>query len=154
MRQADEVDGKRVILGTALLSCRDACLSLLRSPFHLDDYWSRRVEFHKVRRKCNDDVQRGSAALDENRYEDFLRPVLKRLTVLRNQVAHGCVTYGPSSRGFEGLEDGLKVLRALVPAFHSLAEKRGAQLHGDLRWDPLPYPRLESGRHRQIGSAG
>jgi len=91
--------------------------------------------------------------LAENRYEDFLDPVLWRLTVLRNQIAHGCVTYGSRSKGFPGVLDGLGVLRSVVPAFERLTTTWGLKLNDDpeLQWEPLPYPRLESVRHPALG---
>jgi hypothetical protein len=151
MRERDEAE-QGTILSKAILSCRDESLRLLASPFHRDDYWKRRVDLQIVRERCTADVRRARAALGEGRYEEFLRPLLWRLTVLRNQVVHGCVSYGQSSRGFEGLMDGLVIMRALVPAFHRLAKERGSELQtGDLRWDPVPYPRIESKRHPRLG---
>ena len=126
LRQKDEA-ARGATLSKAILSCREECLRLLASPFHRDDYWKRRVDLGIIQAKCAADVRRAREALGEGRYEDFLRPLLRRLTVLRNQVVHGCVTYGQSSRGFEGLMDGLVILRALAPAFQRLVEERGGE---------------------------
>jgi hypothetical protein len=151
MRRLDEGEGGSIV-STALDKCWQGCEGLLASPFHRDDYWSRRVDAQTIRARCGDDLERCARWLKARRFEDVLRVVLRRITVLRNQVVHGCVTYGPSSKGIDGLKDGVVVLRALAPAFHRLVVEQGSRLEDlDLRWEPLPYPRLESRRHPTVG---
>jgi len=151
MRRLDEGEGGS-ILSTALGRCWEASEGLLASPFHRDDYWRRGVDAQAIRARCGDDLERCGRWLKARRFEDVLRVVLQRITVLRNQVVHGCVTYGPNSKGIDGLRDGVVVLRALVPAFHRLVAEQGPRLEGaGLHWEPLPYPRLESMRHPTVG---
>src|SRR5262249_9606485 len=153
MRTADEAAGAST-LSRALLACREPCLKLLAMPFHHNDYWRPRADLSRVREKCHKECTWARTVLGQARYEDFLRPVLRRLAVLRNQIVHGCVTYGRSSKGLEGLLTGLTILRSVVPALHHLAKTRAATLtDSELRWEPLPYPRLESRRHPHVGAA-
>ena len=151
MRKENEAAGAST-LSRAVLPSREACLQLLAMPFHRDDYWRPKVDLHAIHDKCQSGVRRARAALIEHQYEAFLRPVLRRLAVLRNQIVHGSVTYGERSKGTEGLLAGLAILRVVVPSFHHLAIKHGSSLVAtDLGWEPLPYPRLESRRHPLLG---
>lgn len=68
-----------------------------------------------------------------------LRAILRRITVLRNRVMHGCVTYGAVSKGLPSVIKGARVARALVPASYELTATHG---HG-VKWDPTPYPLVE-----------
>jgi len=90
--------------------------------------------------------RRADERLSHGKFEDLLKLVLKRLNVLRNQVVHGCVTYGPSSKGFPSLEAGLAVLRKLVPALHKLMDKHGHHME----WPAIPYPRVGSDLHTEV----
>src|SRR5689334_2102030 len=76
-------------------------------------------------------------------YDLQLDLVLKRLNVLRNQVLHGCVTYGSGPKGFPSLVDGLSVLREIVPAFYMLMDRYGHHIS----WPSIPYPRVGSEVH-------
>jgi hypothetical protein len=51
---------------------------------------------------------------------------------------HGCVTYGPVSKGLPSVVKRARVARALVPALYELMAAHG---HG-IKWDLIPYPRV------------
>lgn len=68
----------------------------------------------------------------------MLRLVLQRLTVLRNRVMHGCITYGDASKGLPSVVKGARVAKAVVPALHELIATHGHVV----KWDPIPYPRV------------
>jgi len=68
----------------------------------------------------------------------MLRVILQRLTVLRNRVMHGCVSYGSISKGLPSVSKGARVASALVPAVHRLMTTHGESV----KWDPIPYPRV------------
>lgn len=146
MHKADEHSGGHV-LANALDDCERWCDTLLIDPFVNDDYWSRKTEYRKLERGAKAQLAELKGLRRDERHERFLKTVLERLIVLRNQVMHGCVTYGPDSKGWPSLEAGLSILRSVVPAFRELMER-----HGDLCvWDSIPYPRLGSDRHPKRG---
>ncbi|RMH33377.1 MAG: hypothetical protein D6690_12305 [Nitrospirae bacterium] len=131
------------VLQRALEACRNPGIALIQDIYLRDDYWKRKVRAGELREQFRRRATQATASLTAGRYEEFLELLLQRLTVLRNQVFHGCATYGPKSKGIESLENGLAVLRVLVPAFHELMSRYGQHLD----WPPIPYPRVGSERH-------
>ena len=145
MHKADERAHGR-ILPDALDMCQEWSEALILDPFINDAYWTRRVEYRHLDRSAKAQLAQVKAFLRTERYERFLKLVLVRVIVLRNQIIHGCVTYGSGSKGWTSLEAGLGVLRSIVPAFYALMQQHG----GLCVWDSLPYPRLGSDRHPKV----
>ena len=92
----------------------------------------------KLLGRCKRDLMEAKLKLRSGDPFTMLRAVLRRLTVLRNRVMHGCVTYGTVSKGLPSVVKGARVARALMPALYELMATRG---HG-VKWDPIPYPRV------------
>jgi hypothetical protein len=145
MSDYDRRYGKHTLL-KALEARRKECGDLITNHFLRDSYWRKektskqlRDEFIKVRQRADDQLSRG-------RYDEYVDLVLRRLGVLRNQIVHGCVTYGPSSKGLPSLEAGLAVLREIVPAFYELMDKYGH----NVSCPPIPYPRVGSEAHPKV----
>ena len=145
MNDFDHRYGQRSLL-RALEACREECGKLILNYFLRDSYWRKektskemREEFNQMRRRAEDQLTKG-------RYDQYLDLVLRRLGVLRNQIIHGCVTYGSSSKGLPSLEAGLAVLRKIVPAFYELMEKYGHHV----QWPVIPYPRVGSEAHPTV----
>jgi len=91
--------------------------------------------------KCWSQVKqllRAAKARSLDTLEQAVAQALRRLTVLRNRVMHGCVTYGETSKGPPSIVKGTRVAAVLVPAFIELVAAYGSQI----RWQPIPYPRV------------
>jgi len=105
--------------------------------FLLDDLFKGATR-ERLLAQCKRDLLGAKLKLRSGDAFTMLRTVLHRLTVLRNRVMHGCVTYGAVSKGLPSVTKGTRVARALVPALHNLMVT-----HGDaVKWDPIPYPRV------------
>jgi hypothetical protein len=130
----------------ALKDCRQEAGKLIVNYFLRDSYWRRELRSKELIQQFKRESRRADERLDQGRWEDMLELILRRLNVLRNQVVHGCVTYGPSSKGFSSLEAGLAVLRKLVPALYQLMDKHGHHLE----WPVIPYPRVGSESHPAV----
>lgn len=133
-------------LRRALQACQKECEDLITNHFLRDSYWRRektskelRSEFAYQRRKAVETFQRGQANL-------LLDLALRRLSILRNQIMHGCVTYGPLSKGLSSVDSGLPVLKQLVPVFYMLMEKYGQYV----TWPAIPYPRVGTEAHPTV----
>lgn len=131
------------ILLKGLKACRQPGGALIRNTFLRDSYWNKTEKAKELRNVFAHVAAKAEARLERGQYEEFLKLVLQRLTVLRNHVIHGCTTYGPRSKGLATLEDGLAVLKELVPAFCLLMAQYGSHVV----WPPIPYPRTGSERH-------
>ena len=131
------------ILFNALETCRKEGGNLIVNYFLRDTYWKKEKNSAELLRLFSKDRARAETELKKGNYEEYLDLILRRLAVLRNQVMHGCVTYGRSSKGLPSLENGLAVLLQLVPAFYELMDKYGHHVE----WPPIPYPRVGSEAH-------
>ena len=127
----------------ALHSCVDAAGNLIINYFLRDTYWDRQAPSKEIIQQFARARSQAEFRLKQGKYEEVLDLVLKRLRVLRNQVFHGCVTYGRASKGYPSLVDGLAVLRELVPALYQLMDRHGHHVE----WPPIPYPRVGSDAH-------
>ncbi len=134
------------ILQRAFEACRDQGLALIKDIFLRNTYWRHEVRAKELRKRFSRLAKRAEDEMKAGRHEEFLDLVLQRLAVLRNQIMHGCATYGPNSKGIASLENGLAVLRELVPAFRKLMSRYGQ--HVD--WPAVPYPRVGSERHPAV----
>jgi hypothetical protein len=111
--------------------------ALLLDYFLLDDLF-RGATREKLMVRCKKDLLEARLKLRIGDPFTTLRAVLQRLTVLRNRVLHGCVTYGNSSKGLPSVLKGGHVARALVPSLYALMLTHGLRV----KWDPIPYPRV------------
>ena len=130
----------------ALDQCQDQCGRLILNHFLRDTYWRKEKTSRELQREFARQRRAADGALIKGCYDLQLDFVLNRLNVLRNQVFHGCVTYGQRSKGLPSLVDGLAVIRELVPAFYALMDKYGEQVH----WPAIPYPRVGSSAHPTV----
>jgi hypothetical protein len=121
-------------------------LEILQSPrvealvldhFLLDDLFKGATREALVAR-CKRDLIGAKLKLRSGDPFTMLRLVLQRLTVLRNRVMHGCVTYGDVSKGLPSVVKGTRVATSLVPALLELIARHGHVV----KWDPIPYPRV------------
>lgn len=142
MHRKDVQEGG-TILKDALGACRQDGAVLIRDRFLVNRYWRGAQPPAALQTKLNKDAIGALEALADGDYQEFLSLVFHRISVLRNQVMHGCATYGARSYGRASLAKALRVLRLLVPAFYELSRRYGHEL----AWDPIPYPRLGSQQH-------
>ena len=143
MHEAD-LDQGRATLTNALFLVRPTIRAIATNAFLRDAYWRREIQHDVLVKRF--EAQYSAAdrrLLMEGMWRPLLRLALDRVIVLRNQVFHGCVTHGPESRGWESVEQGVSVLKALVPAFADLMDRHGSLV----KWEALPYPRLGSLLH-------
>ena len=131
------------ILKDALSACQQDGAVLIRDRFLANRYWRDTQPSTALQTKLNKEAIGALEALAEGEYGEYLSTVFQRISVLRNQIMHGCATYGARSYGRGSLTKSLRVLRLLVPAFYRLMRQYGH----DLTWDPIPYPRLGSQQH-------
>jgi hypothetical protein len=142
MHERDAAEGERILTG-ALKVCREDGAVLIRDRFLVNRYWRGNQPPATLQPKLNKEAVGALEALADGDYREYLGLVFHRISVLRNQVMHGCATYGARSYGRASLAKALRVLRVLIPAFYQLARRYGH----DLSWDPIPYPRLGSMQH-------
>ena len=142
MHRRDAEEGG-TILRTALAACHQDGAVLIRDRFLVNRYWRGTQPPAMLQTKLNKEALGALEALADGDHREFLSLVFRRISVLRNQVMHGCATYGARSYGRAALAKALRVLRVLIPAFYQLVRQYGH----DLAWDPIPYPRLGSQQH-------
>lgn len=140
--QKDRAEGG-ALLAEAAAACRKEGAALIRDKFLVNRYWRGSLPSTELQTKLNRDAAEALDRLDEGSFREFLGLVFRRVSVLRNQIMHGCATYGPRSFGRASLDKGLRVLRVMVPAFYQLASRYGHAV----KWDPVPYPRAGSAAH-------
>lgn len=146
MHSYDVRYGRGVLL-KALMACHESAGMLVGDHFTNDEYWRYPASHEDLQKYSSVARSRVEALMRKGQWRPFLDVLLQHLTVLRNQVMHGCVTYGPKSKGMDSIEAGTKVMKEIVPAFLELMRRYGQ--HG--KWDVIPYPRLGSARHPQVG---
>jgi len=111
--------------------------ALILDYFLLDDLFKGATK-EKLVGRCKRELVEAKLKLRSGDPFTMLRAVLRRLTVLRNRVMHGCVTYGEVSKGLPSVVKGAHTARALVPALYELMATHGP----GVKWDPIPYPRV------------
>jgi len=127
----------------ALIQCQSYWLQLIENEFLDNGYWA--VEEHRrgFKEKYRTAKYKALERLSRLDHRNLLHTIFSRIVVLRNQVFHGCATFGRSSLGWRSIETANPVLRALVPTFHSLMTQ-----HPEfVIWPPIPYPRRGSEQH-------
>lgn len=138
----DEKQGG-TILKKATAACRQDGAVLIRDRFLKDAYWRKAQSSPQLQQRLVQESLHALTRLVEGDYRTFLSLSLNRIVILRNQIMHGCSTYGTKTHGRSSLVRGVKFLKVLVPAFHSLALAYGHTV----KWEPVPYPRLGSQEH-------
>ena len=136
MNDANARSGKGLIL-VAVRRCGNHLDALLLDYFLQDDLF-RDVQREKLVRRCRRELLEAKMKLLTGDPLAAVAHALRRLTVLRNRVMHGCVTYGETSKGPPSIVKGTRVAAVLVPAFIELVAAYGSQI----RWQPIPYPRV------------
>lgn len=126
--------------------CQHEGRKLITDYFLRNSYWNRHISSSELKRRFSGELNKAERFLGQGNYDPYLDLLLQRLAVLRNQIFHGCTTYGPTSKGISSLEPGLLVLEALVPSFYNLMSKYGHVMS----WPPIPYPRVGSTSHPEI----
>ena len=138
------------ILRSALQQCQSNWLQLIDNEFLDKGYWA--VQEHQTgfREKYRSAKFGAIRRLSQQEYKDLLHSIFSRIVVLRNQIIHGCATFGQVSLGWTSVMTANPVLRALIPAFYLLME----QYPDSVDWPPVPYPRRGSAQHpkRPLGS--
>lgn len=136
LHEQDILTGGHILLD-CLRTSQEEIKKLVLDYFLIDGLF-RGVPPAKLKAAAERDLLKGVVALNRGEPWPLLESVLLRLTVLRNRVMHGCVTYGPSSKGLPSIAKGLAVIRRIVPTFNELMTRHG----NHVKWDPIPYPRV------------
>ena len=141
MRDRD-VESGGAILKSAIAAARRDGAVLIRDKFLSNRYW-RGGSSVALQKQLNRDASTVEEQLAIGSYDLFLDITFRRISVLRNQIMHGCATYGPRSYGQASLTKGLRFLKVMVPAFYELVKRYGHEM----KWEPVPYPRSGSQQH-------
>lgn len=111
---------------------------LLGEKFLFEPYWDMGTT-PKVERMLQAERSSAVEALDNGDVATYLKLLLRRLRVARNQVFHGSST-DRSEKGRMSVRPAVSVLEVLVPTLADVVE-----LHGkDRSWPSIPYPRAGS----------
>src|SRR6185295_767746 len=133
----------------AIAECRSQWLQLMEIEFLDDGYWAAKEHRPGFKERYRSAKFKALQRLSEKDYKDLLHMIFSRVVVLRNQIMHGCATFGRTSLGWKSVETTNPVLRVLIPAFHLLM----TQYPESIVCPPIPYPRLGSAQHpkRSLG---
>jgi hypothetical protein len=142
LAEHDRKGGGETLQGAIKASSKDGAL-LIRDRFLDTRYWKRVLSVERLHDALKFDAKAALAQVAAGEYADFLFLTFKRISVLRNQVMHGCATYGPATAGRSSLAIAVRLMKALVPAFQILIRSHGQHVP----WEPVPYPRLGSAQH-------
>lgn len=137
-----DVDNGGAILKRALAAAHRDGAILIRDKFLSNRYW-RGGSSVALQKQLNKEESLVEEQFTLGSYDMFLDLTFRRISVLRNQIMHGCATYGARSYGQASLTKGLHFLKVMVPAFYELTKQYGHEV----QWDPVPYPRSGSQQH-------
>ena len=145
LRVMHERDGENggAILKKAIAAARHDGAILIRDKFLSNRYWRGGDSSVSLQKQLNGDARMVEEQLALGSSDMFLDLTFRRISVLRNQIMHGCASYGARSYGQASLTKGLRFLKAMVPAFYELTKQYGHEV----KWDPVPYPRSGSKQH-------
>ena len=136
---ARDVEEGGTLLKKAVAAARRDGAILIRDKFLSNRYW-RGGSSVALQKQLNKEESLVEEQLALGSYDMFLDLAFRRISVLRNQIMHGCATYGARSHGQASLAKGLRFLKVMVPAFYELTKLYGHEV----KWDPIPYPRSGS----------
>ena len=139
MQGLDVAQGGTTLKKAMAAARRDGAV-LIRDKFLSNRYWREGVSSVSLQKQLNADASLAEEQSALGSYDLFLDLTFRRISVLRNQIMHGCATYGPRSAGTGSLTKGLHFLKVMVPAFYELTKRYGYEVP----WDPIPYPRSGS----------
>jgi hypothetical protein len=142
LAEHDRKDGGET-LPQAINACSKDGALLIRDRFLDSRYWKRTLPVERLHEALKSDAKGALEQAAAGEYGDFLFLTFSRISVLRNQIMHGCATYGPATAGRSSLAIAARVLKVLVPAFHALVRAYGQHAH----WEAVPYPRVGSAQH-------
>lgn len=138
MKEYDQTEGT-CILDAAVKKCRRDGRKLIVDRFLDDQYWRGQKKISAIIEEGERDLRRVEWELDTKKScTPFLELCFSRLKVLRNQILHGCATYGPKSMGHKSLTFGMRFLEVMIPALFHLTERYGSYINS---WESPPYPR-------------
>ncbi len=149
MHDADLRSGRATLTNTLFLA-RPSIRAIATNFFLRNAYWRRDIRHDVLVQRFERAYASAERRLKDGDWKPLLRLVFERCVVLRNQIFHGCVTHGRASRGWESVEQGVAVLKRLVPTFVELMERHGRET----KWEPVPYPRLGSALHPERSHLG
>ena len=114
---------------------------LLKNQFLVDLYWSEGLT-PRVKRVMETDFNKAQEAWARGNKETYLRILFWRLSMLRNQIFHGCST-DRRSLNKTSLMPAVDILETLVPQFLETMKRHGKRYD----WPKIPYPRNDSPQH-------
>ncbi len=139
LNKLDEKQGG-TLLRQAIAKSRQDGAVLIRDRFLKDAYWRRAEPSPQLQQRLVREALHATGRLLDGDYRTFLSLAFNRIVVLRNQITHGCATYGSKSLGRSSLLRGVRFLKIMVPTLHQLISQYG----WTVKWDPVPYPRFGS----------
>jgi hypothetical protein len=139
----DRKEGGEVLPQAIKASSKDAAL-LIRDRFLDTRYWNRTLPVERLHNALKLDAQTALDQAAAGQYGDLLSVTFRRISVLRNQILHGCATYGTATAGRSSLAVAVRLMKVWIPAFHLVVRNQGHHVP----WDPVPYPRLGSAQRR------
>ena len=118
-------------------------IKVLLSDIYLsDDYWRGKRLPAGLATEMQIEKAKALQFLENGYCFNVLKLLTSRLSVLRNQIFHGCST-DTGSKNVDSLHPAVSALTALVPAFVSIMILCGSREE----WDDLPYPPKGSWQH-------
>jgi hypothetical protein len=106
------------ILSEALQRSRSCWEQVIEDEFVDTWYYMARSHEPGFKRWYRDRRFEACVRWKNREYRKLLLEIFKRIMVLRNQIFHGCATFGQESRGWKSVERATPVMRELVPAFY------------------------------------
>lgn len=134
---------KNNVLREALVRCQAKWVQLIENEFLDDGYWATEEHRHGFKDKYRTAKFRALERLSQLDHKNLLHSIFSRVVLLRNQIFHGCATFGRASLGWKSVEMANPVLKLLVPAFCTLM----AEYPDSVSWPPIPYPRRGTEQH-------
>ena len=138
----DRKDGGELLPHAVRTASKDGAL-LIRDRYLDSRYWMRALPVERLHAALKSDAAVALGQVSAGAYGDFLLVCFKRISVLRNQVMHGCATYGPATAGRSSLAVAVRFTKVLIPAFLALVRNHGRHV----QWEAVPYPRVGSAEH-------
>jgi hypothetical protein len=138
----DRKDGGEILQQAIKASSKDGAL-LIRDRFLDHRYWKRALPVERLHEALKSDAKAALEQVAAGEYGDFLFLTFTRISVMRNQIMHGCATYGPATAGRSSLAVAVRLMKVVIPAFQALVRNSGQHAS----WEPVPYPRLGSAPH-------
>lgn len=114
---------------------------LLKDQFLVSQYWDEGATL-RVKQIIDNDFAAAQRAWDRGDVERYLNTLLKRISMLRNQIFHSCST-DRRSLNKNSLIPALHILESIDHTLLEVMRNHGGK--GD--WPMIPYPRKDSPQH-------